>query len=81
MYRCKSGGSTNQPEPISIEFPKSSGSNQLFPTKGKGKKQAKKVKDKGNLQKTEAKKQTKEKQKKMMCCLIALQWAQESKKS
>jgi len=64
MYRCKSGGSTNQPEPISIEFPKSSGSNQLFPSKGKGKKQAKQDKDKGNLQKPKAKKQTKEKEKK-----------------
>ncbi|XP_025825303.1 uncharacterized protein LOC112900690 [Panicum hallii] len=36
--RFKSAGSTNQPEPISIEFPMSRGSNPLVATKAKGKK-------------------------------------------
>jgi hypothetical protein len=38
IYRFKSAGSTNQPEPISIEFPMSRGSNPLVATKAKGKK-------------------------------------------
>jgi hypothetical protein len=61
MYRCKSAGSTNQPEPISIEFPMSRGSNPQVATKAKGKNPAKQAKEKGKLLKPKAKKQTKEK--------------------
>jgi len=58
-----SAGSTDQPEPISSEFPMARG-NPLVAAKEKGNKLANKAKDKGKLMKPKAKKQTKDKGKK-----------------
>ena len=54
----------NQPEPISIEFPMSSGSSPFDATKAKGNKPAKQSKEKGMLVNPKAKKQTKDKKQK-----------------
>ncbi|PUZ61415.1 hypothetical protein GQ55_4G274400 [Panicum hallii var. hallii] len=58
-----SAGSTDQPEPISSEFPMVRG-NPLVAAKEKGNKLANKAKDKGKLMKPKAKKQTEDKGKK-----------------
>ena len=66
IYRSKSAGSagsTDQPEPISSEFPMARG-NPLVAAKEKGNKLANKAKEKGKLLKPKAKKQTKDKGKK-----------------
>ena len=81
IYRSKSAGSAgsaDQPEPISSEFPMARG-NPLVAAKEKGNKLANKAKDKGKLMKPKAKKQT-TKERRTMCHLKALQWAQEAKK-
>ena len=80
MYRCKSRGSTNQLEPIGIEFPSLAAQINFFQPKEKGRSKLNRIKTKETSRSPKLRSKLKRRKRKMMCCLIALQWAQEAKK-